>query len=337
MREYKCLKKNVFVDGDFKIVPLRDEDKYSIMKWRNEQIYHLRQAKPLTTEDQEYYFGNVVSKLFEADKPTQILFSYLQNNICIGYGGLVHVNWVDKNAEISFIINTELEKDSFTFHWQQYLKLIEQIAFQELSFHKIFTYAFDLRPHLYTTIESVGYKKEAVLKEHCLFEGKFIDVIIHSKINKLLTFRKADKGDLDLFFEWTNEPLTRQNSFNSEPVDYQTHTQWFSQKINDENCQILVFENANSIPVGQVRIEKKEQETIIGVSVDKNFRGEGYSSKMIALATEEFFKNFDVLSIHAYIKKENSASIKAFQKVGYSYKSEIIVGTIDSVILVKNR
>lgn len=45
------------------------------MKWRNEQIYHLRQAKPLTKEDQNAYFENVVAKLFEDDHPNQILFS----------------------------------------------------------------------------------------------------------------------------------------------------------------------------------------------------------------------------------------------------------------------
>lgn len=337
MREYKCLKNNVFVDGDFKIVPLRDEDKYSIMKWRNEQIYHLRQSKPLTKEDQENYFSNVVSKLFELENPTQILFSYLQNEKCIGYGGLVHINWVDKNAEISFIINTELEKDFFEIHWKQYLKLIEKVAFKELNFHKIFTYAFNLRPHLYRAIEASGFTKEATLKEHCLFENKFIDVIIHSKINDELSFRKINQNDIDLFFEWTNEPQTRQNSFNTEVVDYQIHTQWFNRKINESDCQILVFENSANKPVGQVRIEKKEQETVIGVSIDSNFRGKGYSSKMIAIATEEFFENFDVLSINAYIKKSNVASIKAFQKAGYSYKKEIMVGNTDSVILVKNR
>lgn len=113
-----------------------------------------------------------------------MLFSYLENDVCIGYGGLVHINWVDKNAEISFIMNTELEAEKFEFHWSTYLGLIEQLAFNELSFHKIFTYAFDLRPHLYTVLEKNNYQKEAVFKEHCLFEGEFKDVIIHSKINR---------------------------------------------------------------------------------------------------------------------------------------------------------
>jgi RimJ/RimL family protein N-acetyltransferase len=183
MGNYNCLTNSIFQQGSFSIVPLRYEDRLDILKWRNEQIYHLRQNKPLTVEDQENYFKNVVDTLFDQEQPSQILFSYLENDVCIGYGGLVHVNWTDKNAEISFIMNTGLETDNFQKHWNIYLGLIEQVAFKEMNFHKIFTYAFDLRPHLYEVFDLAGFTKEARLKEHCFFENKFIDVVIHSKIN----------------------------------------------------------------------------------------------------------------------------------------------------------
>jgi len=113
MIKYKCLNQNEFNFNEYKIVPIRFEDRLDIMKWRNEQIYHLRQVKPLTIDDQNNYFNNVISKLFEQEKPNQLLFSFLKNDVCIGYGGLVHINWIDKNAEISFIMNTELEEDYF--------------------------------------------------------------------------------------------------------------------------------------------------------------------------------------------------------------------------------
>ena len=64
-----------------------------------------------------------------------------------------------------------------------YLLLIEKVAFEELQFHKIFTYAFDLRPHLYEALENSGFIKDARLKDHCLFDNRYLDVVIHSKIN----------------------------------------------------------------------------------------------------------------------------------------------------------
>lgn len=186
MRQYKFLQQQSFTKDNFSIVPLRHEDRCDIMKWRNEQIYHLRQAQPLTTESQDNYFNTVIASLFEEEKPKQILFSYLENDVCIGYGGLVHIDWANKNAEISFVMNTALEKDFFHFHWGTYLQLIEQVAFKELHFHKIFIYAFNLRPHLYEAAEQQNYFREATLKEQVLYDDKFIDVVIHSKINSLL-------------------------------------------------------------------------------------------------------------------------------------------------------
>lgn len=150
------------------------------MKWRNEQIFHLRQARPLTEDDQQLYFDNVVSKLYENPYPDQILFSYLERGICIGYGGLVHINWIDRNAEISFIMDTRLEADHFAEHWRNYLKMLKKVAFEDLCLHKMYTYAFDLRPHLYPIFESEGFIREATLKDHCYYNGEFKDVVIHS-------------------------------------------------------------------------------------------------------------------------------------------------------------
>lgn len=210
MANYKCLKQQEYTLRDYSIVPLRYEDRFSVMKWRNEQIYHLRQARPLTEDDQQRYFDNVVAKLFDNPKPDQILFSYLENRrssersenvdfshshcrvateedvvngVCIGYGGLVHINWIDLNAEISFIMDTQLEKEHFAEHWSNYLTMLKELSFSDLNLHKIYTYAFDLRPHLYTMLEANGFVREATLKDHCLFEGKYKDVVIHSYFN----------------------------------------------------------------------------------------------------------------------------------------------------------
>jgi RimJ/RimL family protein N-acetyltransferase len=183
MRKYKCLSKQEYTRGLFKLVSIRDEDKLQILKMRNEQIYHLRQAEELTIELQDTYFTNVISSLFDQERPNQILFSLLEDGEFVGYGGLVHINWIDMNAEISFIMKTELEKDKFEYNWTNYLTLLEKIAFKDLRLHKIFTYAFDLRQHLYPVLEASGFNEEARLKEHCYFDGKYLDVVINSKIN----------------------------------------------------------------------------------------------------------------------------------------------------------
>lgn len=181
---YACLKRQTFVSGPFRIVPIRDEDRYDIMRWRNEQIFHLRQKNELTEQQQDEYFDTIVASLFQQSHPSQLLFSYLRGEECIGYGGLVHINWIDKHAEISFLMNTELEKDFFEQHWLTFLGLIDQVGFEELQLHKLFTYAFDVRPLLYPVLEKHCMTNEARFKDHIWFHDRFVDVIIHSKFNK---------------------------------------------------------------------------------------------------------------------------------------------------------
>lgn len=185
MNTYKILSKQYWSSGKFSLVPIRMQDRYDIMKWRNEQIYHLRQDKPLTKEDQDKYFNETVAKLFDQEKPNQILFSFLEDKKCIGYGGLVHINWVDRNAEVSFLIDTKLEKYKFEHYWSDYLILIEKIAFDELYFHKIYIYAFDVRPHLYPTLEQNSFFLDARLRDHCYIDDQFRDVVIYSKLKSI--------------------------------------------------------------------------------------------------------------------------------------------------------
>ena len=129
---YQCLEKQKFTREDFSLVPIRWQDRYKIMHWRNEQMYHLRQDKILTKEDQDAYFKNTISKLFGQKQPKQILFSLLKVEKCIGYGGLVHIDWKQRTAEISFLMDTELEKTRFSELWLTYLAMIKKIAFMRL-------------------------------------------------------------------------------------------------------------------------------------------------------------------------------------------------------------
>jgi RimJ/RimL family protein N-acetyltransferase len=183
MKKYKCLIKQIYQKSEFSIIPIRFSDRYRILKWRNEQIYHLRQSKILKKEDQDLYFSNVINKTFEENNPSQILFSFLKNDKCVGYGGLVHINWIDSNAELSFLIDTKLQITSFEEFWTNYLDLIESVAFEDLNLHKIYTYAFDLRENLYRVLEKNKYNLECRYKEHIFYENKYIDVVVHSKIN----------------------------------------------------------------------------------------------------------------------------------------------------------
>ena len=103
---YKRIQIDRFDEGEYSLVPIRYEDRYEILRWRNDQINILRQTKPITPQEQDEYFNSAVANLFKIDSPPQLLWSLLKSNILIGYGGLVHIDWKSKNAEISFLTET---------------------------------------------------------------------------------------------------------------------------------------------------------------------------------------------------------------------------------------
>lgn len=319
MRIYKCLEKQVYKYGDFKLVPIRDQDKYEIMKWRNDQIRILRQNKPLTKEDQEKYFRTVIENLFIEDKPDQLLFSFLENDFLVGYGGLVHIDWESRNAEISFINSTErsLNKDFFIGDWKSYLKILKDIA-KELNFIKIYTYAYDLRPNLYTALLGSNFVEEARLKKHISVNGNFHDVVIHTIFLSNLVFRRAEKSDVFTYFDWANDESVRKNAFNSEKIEFNSHEKWFNEKINSSSSLLLVA-LLNDKPIGQIRFDQVSDSTYeVDVSIDNSIRGQGLGVDIIRGGTDAMIKhNSSIQRIVAKIKKNNAASRKAFVSAGY--------------------
>ncbi|MDC3387101.1 GNAT family N-acetyltransferase [Schleiferiaceae bacterium] len=330
MRVYKCLNQEIFTSREYRLVPIRHEDRYDIMQWRNEQIYHLRQSELLTVEKQENYFNTTVASLFNEERPNQILFSFLEGSKCIGYGGLVHINWIDKNAELSFIMETQLEKEAFNFYWSEFLTCIEKVAFEELNFHKIYTYAFDLRPHLYTVLEGNGLKREAALKDQCLIEGEYKDVVIHSLINKHIELRKVDSYDVNLTYSWAINAVVRQYSLNKSEITLESHKNWFNLKLNDDNCLYFIAEKGKD-QVGSFRLDlESDGSGYISYLIDPTFHGNGYGSELLRRGIRIAKENPSIKNIIGEVMIENKASVKAFDNLGFT-----IIGKTKSLIRYK--
>ena len=322
MPKYICLQHQEQHLGDYSIVPLRYEDRFSIMKWRNEQIYHLRQARPLTEDDQQRYFDNVVSKLYDNPKPDQILFSYLEKGVCMGYGGLVHINWIDHNGEISFIMDTQLESEHFAEHWSNYLTMLKAVAFDDLGLHKIYTYAFDLRPHLYTMLEANGYKREATLKEHCLFNGEYKDVVLHSLWNdryEVINYVDCTREqNLDIL-ALRNRDDVRSWMVNPEVIPEENHFKFVeSLKGNPNRLYYAIYKNG--VLVGTYNLTNEgngvwERGIIANPSTQGTGQTEKWERQILGSLPSE------IKAVSAKVKQDNLRSIKYHEKLGYKEQS----------------
>ncbi len=178
---YSALNRNNFSLNTFSIVPLRLEDMQSIKIWRNSQVDVLRQKGQLTDEDQHNYFNNIVGPGFSQSNPREILFSYLEGDECIGYGGFVNIDWEKRVAEVSFLVATNRTKnlDQYEINFLAFLDLLKEVAFADIMLNKVFTETYDIRDHHISVLEKSGFLLEKRIRDNQLINGKMVDSLMH--------------------------------------------------------------------------------------------------------------------------------------------------------------
>lgn len=132
--------------------------------------------------------------------------------------------------------------------------------------------------------------------------------------SETFTLRKATPEDCELYWYWTNDSDVRQSAFNSESIPWEQHQRWFQKMLQRPDVELFVLESPVG-PVGQVRLERTDEGKIISYSLGRQFRGKGLGVKILEKVILQLEEN-DVLLI-GEVKKNNPASIRTFQKLGF--------------------
>ena len=148
---------------------------------------------------------------------------------------------------------------------------------------------------------------------------------IKKYLTENLILRRAEIRDMYNIYELSNEPETRENSFNQKRIELEEHKRWFLNKLDDKDCLFLVGEAEGEF-LGQIRFDINGSEAIINISVNNKYRGLGIG-KMLTEKAIDFLRlnNQSILYIKSYIKKGNSSSIKLFEKANFKFMQEIII------------
>jgi spore coat polysaccharide biosynthesis protein SpsF len=130
--------------------------------------------------------------------------------------------------------------------------------------------------------------------------------------------RKVDYSDMELLYRWANDPVTRTNSFHSDPISFEEHKEWFEEKINSPDVSFFIY-HYDDHDIGQLRFEFRDNVVMINYSIDPFFRGKGYGHRMIILGDEIIKNEYPAIkSVQAEVKYENKASQHIFRKLNYS-------------------
>jgi len=167
-------------------------------------------------------------------------------------------------------------------------------------------------------LSSLERRRAASERGQQLVDGSGVERVVTALRATCLTIRRAREDDCRLIWNWANDPDVRSNSFNSNPIPWEVHQQWFADKLTGHYSAIYIGCNKSGQPIGQVRFDWTVQgEARIGVSVDRAFRNAGWGSVLIRRATDEAFRVAPIMTIHAYVKAKNAASVRSFLKAGF--------------------
>ena len=151
-----------------------------------------------------------------------------------------------------------------------------------------------------------------------LVDGRGASRVCAAMLNAGVRIRRARESDSRLLWEWANEPGVRASAFSQQAIGWEEHSAWFRARLADKDCMILVGEGSDAQPIGQVRINRKPNgEAEIDLSVAPDFRGAGYGSLLLEAALGEAFDSRRITKVHAFIRPENLASARAFEKSGF--------------------
>jgi UDP-2,4-diacetamido-2,4,6-trideoxy-beta-L-altropyranose hydrolase len=130
-----------------------------------------------------------------------------------------------------------------------------------------------------------------------------------------LRVTRASPADAELIYDWRNEPLARANSFNSDVVAWETHARWFRDQLADPRV-VLLIARCGDLPVGQLRLDFRQDEAVVSYGVDPLLRGRGFGTAIVTHGLERAARLLPG-GVRAHVKARNPESRRIFTKLGW--------------------
>ncbi|MBS1620043.1 MAG: GNAT family N-acetyltransferase [Bacteroidetes bacterium] len=176
------LDKSIFLKG--KTISLRVLNKKDVegnyRNWLNDQEivqYNSHGRFPMTPEKLFEY----VEAVQKSNSALVLAVIELDSNKHIGNISLQNINWIDRNAEIAFLLG---EKD----YWGKGVmpeagQLLMRHGFETLNLHRIYCGTSSANTGMQKLAEKLGMNREGVRKEALFKDGVYQDIIEYGILN----------------------------------------------------------------------------------------------------------------------------------------------------------
>lgn len=182
MRRYQAWPDLRAESGGLALACVQDADIEPIRQWRNAQMDVLRQDRPISYGDQLAYFAQNIWPEMDTAQPRQILLSFRRGKELLGYGGLVHIAWPHRRAEISVLMRPDLASDRAAYDplLGAFLLLIRDVGFNQIGLHRLYLETYAIRAAHIAVLEASGFGLEGRLRDHVRIDGAPVASLIHA-------------------------------------------------------------------------------------------------------------------------------------------------------------
>ena len=151
-----------------------------------------------------------------------------------------------------------------------------------------------------------------------------------------LSLRPARASDVRLLYEWANDPAVRAVAYHPDPIPWPDHQAWFARRLASDDARLYVAE-VEAEPVGQIRFDLDGPTAVLSVSLAAGARGQGLGTALIRAGVARVYADADVREVRAYVRDDNPASARAFEKAGFALARRLVEQDVPSRLYVDRR
>jgi len=145
--------------------------------------------------------------------------------------------------------------------------------------------------------------------------------------SKRLLFKGISEQDFDYLVKWRSNLDLIKYFRNPTPITKESHISWYEKSyLNDlTRYDFVVIDKNSGQKIGTVGVNSIDYEKgtceISYIIAENDFRRKGFASEAVLTMINKV-RMEGILTVHAEIHKENLASIKMIQKLGFNKISE---------------
>lgn len=129
--------------------------------------------------------------------------------------------------------------------------------------------------------------------------------------------RPATATDSSFLRTLRNDPEVRRRSRDPRVIGEDEHEAWLDGVLSDPEHRRLYVIELEGDPQGQLRLDRHGTNAEVSIALAAHARGRGVGRSALAAATT-LARELEIDELHAFVKEDNSPSLRLFTGAGYS-------------------